>query len=727
MKKVLLSLFFAGAVFGLGAQNYYSIKSKGVDGYELSPLLALTGIMDRTTNDAMTATQTIPFSFNFYGNSYTQFKASDNGYITFDVSTSTSVAANSDIPASGAPNNCIYAFWNDWEFKAAPNPSFATKITTTTYGTAPNRRFLIQWFGCSPKGKAIAANADVLCFGIVLYEGGNGKFDVFFSSYGAASNTGTVGAENIDGTVAYQIPGGSTFAQPVAAASTGPELIVYKFFYGTQPANDLYLINTDMPTNLTKATNYAVTGQLSNYGSTAVTSFDLNYSVDGGAVKTRAITGINIGANGGAYNYSHNVNINEPTSGVFKKLKIWISNVNGGADGNNSNDTINTAYVVINGTTAPKKVLFEEATGAWCIHCPDAHTYMATIESQYGEDVIIAVHHNNDGMTNSESDAVNAAYSIGYPSGYIDRKVHSGQSAVGLNRGSWLNTIGTALTDYTPVKVNITNASFDGSTRQLSFTVEAEFSDYYTGEIRLGAMVRESFIRGATGYISSGYPYYDQAIASVYTTNPSHPYYGFTSPMNGYYHKNIIINIPSTAWGSAGSLTGEYFAPNQKVSKVFTYTLPAQTSITLTSSSQFYPIGSGIAGRNKPMDISVIGFVAQYSADTKKRNVLNANARPLWNVSAGFVNIDAKTTDVEAYPNPAGNASVIGFSLPTDQKVVVTVTNSIGQVMQTITRDIMAAGDASLEINTSDLANGVYTVSVQGATVTGSTRLMVAH
>jgi Secretion system C-terminal sorting domain len=728
MKKVLLTLMVAYALQGMAAlPNYYSIKSKGVADYELGSLIGLTGIMDRTNNDILTATQTIPFSVSFYGNNYTQFKASDNGYITFDLNATNSVGTNSDIPAGGEPNNCIYAFWNDWEFKAAPNTAFATKITTTTYGVAPNRRFVIQWFGASPKGKAIAANADVLCFGIVLYEGGNGDFDVFFSSYGAASNTGTVGAENSDGSIGYQVAGGSQFAQPVAASTAGADLITYKFFYGIQPARDAILLSCDLPSNLSKATNYTLGGQMANYGTSAITSFDINYSLAGGAAKTRSITGVNIGANGGLYNYSHNIAINEASSGVFKKVKVWISNVNGGADGNNKNDTINTQYVTINGTTAPKKVLFEEATGAWCIHCPDAHSYMANIATQYPNDVILAVHHNNDGMTNAESDAINGAFSIGYPSGYIDRKIQSGQSAVGLNRSVWLNTIATALTDYTPVKVNINAISYNGGTRQVTFTVEAEFSDYYSGDLRIGAMVKEAYIRGAAGNISSGYPYYDQAIASVYTTNPSHEYYNFTSPMGGYYHRNVVINIPSGAWGSAGSMTGDYFSPNQKVSKTFTYTLPAQTSITLTSAAQHYPIGTGIAGRNKPMDISLVGFVSKYNVTASQRNVLNANEQKMWDVANGVVDANATTTDVTAYPNPASGNSVIEFTLPAAQSVIVKVTNSLGQVVQTITKGQMVAGIGALQINTADLANGIYTVSVEGASVSGSTRLIVAH
>ncbi len=48
-------------------------------------------------------------------------KVSDNGYITFDLTTTASVNTPTALPDAGGPNNAIYAFWSNVELKSAPN------------------------------------------------------------------------------------------------------------------------------------------------------------------------------------------------------------------------------------------------------------------------------------------------------------------------------------------------------------------------------------------------------------------------------------------------------------------------------------------------------------------------------------------------------------------------------------------------------------------------------
>lgn len=720
MKKLLLTGIVAAAMMVSNAQTYTAVGGTGVTDYDLATMLGTgTKIMDKTTNDALTPTQTIPFNFNFYGTNVTQFKASDNGYITFNTSASTSVKTNSNLPDVGEPNNSIYAFWNDWELKAAPNPSFVTAIITRTAGVAPNRKFFIQWFGASPMGKAIAANADVLAFGIVLYENGNGLFEVYFNgSYGASSNTGACGLENSDGSNGVLYSTGTSFAQPFTSATDAASYPKISFYPSSMPAEDLAVTAVDFPGAISKSTAYNVKGSIINLGKTDITNITLNYSLDGGTPVTSTINSLSVRKAGGVYNFSHPTVINEASGGALRKLKVWVSKVNGNSDANPSNDTGKSQFIVINGTSAPKTVLVEEATGAWCQHCPDAHTYIDQIIEDYPGKAVIAVHHNSDGMTNPESDIVNAAYATGYPSGFIDRTLYSGQATVGLNRGLWNSTVSSQANAYTPAKVNIKNVSYNGTTRLISYDVEAEFSDYYAGDIRLGAMVKEASIRGTGNQ-------YDQVISSVYTGNSSHIYFGYKTPMGGYYHKNVIISIPSGAWGSAGSIPSSVI-PTQKVSKTFTYTLPSMTNVTIPTSAQFSPKGA-INGKNKPMEIWLVGFIAKYDASATKREVLNVSERQMWDVAAGISNLTANNIAINAYPNPASNAADVEFTLPESQKVVVTVTNALGQIVSTQIMDKMNAGSQAVKVSTENMPNGIYNVSVVSSGVSGSCKLMVVH
>ncbi|MFT5779329.1 MAG: hypothetical protein ACI837_002286 [Crocinitomicaceae bacterium] len=84
--------------------------------------------------------------------------------------------------------------------------------------------------------------------------------------------------------------------------------------------------------------SYDLDAHVFNNGGIAVTSFDLNYSVDGGPASTASITGTNI-APFGSEDAAHTVPINIPTNGVYT-IDVWTSNINGNADMDPSNDTL---------------------------------------------------------------------------------------------------------------------------------------------------------------------------------------------------------------------------------------------------------------------------------------------------------------------------------------------------------------------------------------------------
>ena len=195
--------------------------------------------------------------------------------------------------------------------------------------------------------------------------------------------------------------------------------------------------------------------------------------------------------------------------------------------------------------------------------------------------------------------------------------------------------------------------------------------------------------------------------------------------MGGYYHRNVIINIPSGAWGTPSSIPASVI-PGQKVSFTYTYTLPSMTNVTIPTTAQFTPKGA-IIGRNKPMDIWLIGFVAKNSADATKRDILNVGEQQMWNLAAGVSKIIPTTLEVTAYPNPANNAAYMEFTLSASEKVTVTVTNSLGQVVNEQIINKAPEGLQSVKIATESLANGIYNVSVVSGGFKGSSKLMVTH
>lgn len=106
----------------------------------------------------------IGFTFNFFGNAYTTVNISSSGLIQFGNPQTKDgccwgwfIARNDDI------NNVIALGWSAWTASAVSRP-----IRYETRGTAPNRRFVIQYFNLPEDGGGGHLNAQ-----LILYEGTN--------------------------------------------------------------------------------------------------------------------------------------------------------------------------------------------------------------------------------------------------------------------------------------------------------------------------------------------------------------------------------------------------------------------------------------------------------------------------------------------------------------------------------------------------------------------------
>jgi hypothetical protein len=137
----------------------------------------------------------IGFTFNFFGNNYTQFYVGSNGWIGFSPGQTTGYTA-AYIPNAGSPRNVIMADWEDL-FPGSAN------IFYSTIGTAPNRRLVVNFnavphYGC---------RSNLHTFQFVLYETTN-IIDVnYLSKPLCAGNNSTAGLVNIDNTNVVPVGG----------------------------------------------------------------------------------------------------------------------------------------------------------------------------------------------------------------------------------------------------------------------------------------------------------------------------------------------------------------------------------------------------------------------------------------------------------------------------------------------------------------------------------------
>jgi hypothetical protein len=147
---------------------------------------------------------TLPFTFTFYGNPYTQAQVGTNGYITFDTGAGegNSYQSSAGIPNTNTPNNMICAPWCDFYLYYAGHCSYQVN------GAAPNRRAIVQWTGIQYfPGTGVQTATST--FQVIMYETSN-NVEVRIQTIGDAESTTNepkvLGVENSDGTAAVSVP-----------------------------------------------------------------------------------------------------------------------------------------------------------------------------------------------------------------------------------------------------------------------------------------------------------------------------------------------------------------------------------------------------------------------------------------------------------------------------------------------------------------------------------------
>jgi len=163
----------------------------------------------------------LPFSFTFYEVAYTHAYVSTNGYLSF-IGGNYSYS-NVPLPTTAIPNGAIYAFWDDLYV------DYAASMRTQLLGTAPNRRFVIEWRNVT----FYTDNSKRFDFEIVLHENGVIllQYRNFDNDGREMGNSATVGVEDETGNNAVQ------FSFSRAAIGVGEFAIRFAYLTRDVPAD----------------------------------------------------------------------------------------------------------------------------------------------------------------------------------------------------------------------------------------------------------------------------------------------------------------------------------------------------------------------------------------------------------------------------------------------------------------------------------------------------------
>ncbi|MFV2018371.1 LamG-like jellyroll fold domain-containing protein [Micromonospora sp. LOL_023] len=168
-------------------------------------------VLPLTGDDGIHQIQNLPFPVTLYGQQFTTAWVQNDGVVSFEAPNGHAWDPN-PIPqpaAVGRPDATVYPFWHDWVVDQAAS------VRTETIGSAPNRRFVIEWRNVVSLNDSSAR----VSFATILHENGDieivwDDIDVNFYEQGGYATTGV---ENAGGTVAVQY----SYHHPVIVSGHG--------------------------------------------------------------------------------------------------------------------------------------------------------------------------------------------------------------------------------------------------------------------------------------------------------------------------------------------------------------------------------------------------------------------------------------------------------------------------------------------------------------------------
>ena len=147
-------------------------------------------------DDAVSGALPVGFNFDFYGNTYTQFYLSSNGFLSFDPAVSQGCCQGGVIPTNDAVNNVIAFDWDDLY------PPGGGSLLYQTIGTAPNRQLIVSIVNMP----LFPNSTPDVTSQVVLYETSN-IIEIHTTQVTSDGSNQTMGIENANGTDGLTVPG----------------------------------------------------------------------------------------------------------------------------------------------------------------------------------------------------------------------------------------------------------------------------------------------------------------------------------------------------------------------------------------------------------------------------------------------------------------------------------------------------------------------------------------
>ncbi len=322
----------------------------------------------------------------------------------------------------------------------------------------------------------------------------------------------------------------------------------------------------------------------------------------------------------------------------------------------------------VNASPNPRNVLIEYVTGTWCGNCPCGHQTLNTILNQHPNTIVLAYHaFSNDPFRNFNGNEIVGLMGFSStPTTVIDRNVFIGT----LNYPLWTATVGDRYASSTdaPVNINIVSKTYNETTGEFTFNVEASALEDLSGQYKITAVIAEdNLIHQQNFYSQCGIP----GIVTNYTHN--------------HVTRNFINGATGENLNTGGMWTG-----GQIISKNFQTTIDA----------------SWVAD-----NCNIVIFVNREESLLRESEVQQAITESVTGTT-GISSVGSETPEgyvlSQNYPNPFNPNTNIRFSIPADGNVSFNIYDISGKSVGEYLNGFLQRGSYNVEFDGSGFASGIY-------------------
>jgi hypothetical protein len=189
--------------------------------------------------DNQSVTVSLPFTFTYYGNNYSQITVCSNGWVAMGSTTSADWT-NSGIPNVDGPDAMIAGLWDDLD---PGNSGMAGDVYT--YYDAPNNRFIIEYFRVEHYPSGYEENFEIILLDPAYYTTPTGDGEIIVQYLNAMQqDDNTVGIETPDQFFGIQYFRDAVY-HPLAAEITDGFALRYTTFKPGQTGVDEYIASKE--------------------------------------------------------------------------------------------------------------------------------------------------------------------------------------------------------------------------------------------------------------------------------------------------------------------------------------------------------------------------------------------------------------------------------------------------------------------------------------------------